>query len=258
MGTLLLLAILGHTRVAPVAQISGNMLWEELPAIQKFPSYHPALRYYGSSRFMFKTPYYIAEGHYSLDGAHYTFRPETAIELNHADVDKLAAEYDPETRRKKLEDYGKSLTPFDGDYDPGQQMLTLHYVVDGVPKTFSLYKFTVGDDSLSSNGSSNQDVVGLWYTPDPYPEKLDSKTRYRIDGLDGLKRFSKEAAMSDGSQFGIMDIKVDGTYRNFSTVSGWKKSGSTLVLTTEKGGHIEFAINGNKLMKDGRIAYVKS
>jgi hypothetical protein len=226
---------------------------------QQLPGYHPKLRFNASSTFIFQTPDYIAEGHYTQQGTNYYFHPELAFELNHADVDKLTADLDPESRDKQQKAYARSLFEFPAEYVPSSGMLSLPYPVEGVPTTFALYPFTAGDDSLISTlSASERGLAGVWCAPDPFPEKLDSKTRYRIGGLEGLQRFCHEAIASDSAQFGVIDLRVDGTYRSGGKMGYWSRDGSTVKLvmgiqvTT-----LTISPDGGKLMSGGRTAYVR-
>ena len=146
MGTLLLLAVALNPLSAGQTAVAPNAEWEEMAIFQKLPGYHPFLRFNPQSTFVFKTQSYIAEGHYQQDGGHYTFRPETAVQLNHADVDKLVADNPPEVAAEKQDHYAKSLAVITADYNDSTGALFLACQVDGRPRTFELHSYTEGDD----------------------------------------------------------------------------------------------------------------
>jgi hypothetical protein len=101
-------------------------------------------------------------------------------------------------------------------------------------------------------------LVGVWHAPEPFPEKLDAKTRYRIGGVEGLEQFFKEAQASDGAQFGLIDLRVDKTFRIHATVGTWYRDGSLLKLKVD--GHetaLTISSTGAKLQSGGKTVYTR-
>lgn len=262
MGPALVFALVVNPGLAVLNPVGPNDEWEEAAYLQKIPGYHPYLRFNPQNTFVFKTPYYIAEGHYQRQGGHYTFRPETAVQLNHADVDKLVAGLPAEAAAEQQDHYAKSVAVFEADYNDDEEMLSLNYTLDGRPRSFQLFPYGQGDDKLTSLLTPDEaQLKGLWHAPEPFPERLDSKTRYRIEGIDGLSRFSTEAMASDGAQFQIMDLRVDKTCRIHADTGRWDRDGSTLVLLIDNT-RVEFQISntnqGMKLLSGGKVAYIRN
>jgi len=259
MVTSLLLALMGHANLSWVTPVSGNSEWEELPSVQQTPGYHPMLRFNPSSTFIFATPYYTAEGHYQQQDGHYFFKPELAIQLGNAEVNKLVADLPPENQAKLHHDYACSLATFDADYNESTGALHLNYTVDRETRSFTLYPYTEGDRQLSSALSdSERGFAGLWHAPEPFPEMLDARVRYRIGGLEGLEQFSKEAKASDAAQFGLLDLRVDKTFRIHAKVGNWERAGSILKLIVGRD-EIDLTISsdGSKLLGGGKPVYVR-
>ncbi|MES1227272.1 MAG: hypothetical protein ABUL72_01295, partial [Armatimonadota bacterium] len=176
------------------ALTTDNGEWEEPAMTQLEIGHHPFIRFKTSEEFIATTPSMICEGTYQSDGQHYQFRPVTAFQSNHADINKLAEALDPEAGRKMQEGYSRALEPFDADYDASTGYLRMHYKVNGEMQTFSLLSYTAGDDQLPWTVAEDaRSMVGLWKMIEPFPERLDSKTRFRIGGLEGLQQFFEEA-----------------------------------------------------------------
>jgi hypothetical protein len=259
MVTSLLLALISHWSFAPPAVVSGSMEWEETPAVQKFPGYHPMLRFNRESTFIFKTLDFIAEGKYQRQGAHYDFHPLMAYEIENSDVDKLASDMDAKNGEKFRVAYFHSMANFDADYREATGTLHLNYVVEGIPKSFELHAYTEGDDQLPYLASADErGLPGLWSAPEPFPEKLDARTRYKIGGLEGLQQFFREARASDSSQFSLLDLRVDKTFRMHATVGKWVKSGSTLKLI-DGVNELDLTISsdGRNLMSGGKAIFTR-
>ena len=259
MVTSLLAALLGHALASAPVVFGGDMNWEETPIAQKAPVYHPFLKFTSSSSFYFQTPTYTVEGHYQMTDGHYVFRPETVIQLGHRELVLLVAEMNEQKLEKVERDYADSMATFPADYNRSNNALYLTYSEGGKSKTYELHEYTEGDDQLDSTvNSSEQALIGLWNAPDPYPEKLDARTRYKIGGIEGLQDFSKEASASDGSQFGLLDLRVDKTYRIHAQVGTWTRSGSILRLFyqgTEQ--DLTMSPDGTKLLMGGKKVYIR-
>jgi hypothetical protein len=268
--TSLLLALVGHSSLLFLGPVVGSMEWEEIPVVQKLPGYHPMLRFqptsasaYGtntSSTFLFASPDYIAEGHYQRQGGHYVFHPETCFQCNNTDLNRLVADLDPETQRNVHEAYARSMRSFEADYSQSTGIFRLTYPVNGVPLSFELHSYTEGDDRLSSSVSgSERSMPGVWHSPEPFPDKLDSKTRFRIGDVDGLQQFSKEAKASDAAQFGLLDLRTDKSFRNHATEGTWERSGSILKLFAEgKETDLSISQDGQQLIAGGKVVYVRN
>lgn len=227
--------VLSPSTLATV-RIGANVEYEEPAYRQKIPGYHPMLRFLTQgSMFVFSAPKGIVEGHYARSGGHYDFHPETYELLNRTDVDKLVADMPPKQRADTIQAYNESIQPFQGDYNPSSGELSLERKDPGMPGYYTLEDYTAGDASLPSLVSDDaKPLVGLWGQTDPNPEKLDSKTRYRIDGIDGLRRFSDEAAGSDGAEFNLIDLRSDGTFRIHQEEGRWQRNGATVHLQSPK------------------------
>jgi len=146
------------------------------------------------------------------------------------------------------------------DYNENDGSLTLTCIVDNKPKTYTLYAYTSGDDQLAVLAAdAERSMVGLWNAPEPFPEKLDAKWRYKIGGLEGLQQFFKEAMQSDAAQFGLLDLRSDKTYRMHAEIGRWQRSGSTLQLFPPDSPEIDFTIsaNGRDLLSHGKAAYTR-
>lgn len=260
MGTSIILALMIHGITAPLTPIAGNEEWEEPPQVQKAPGYHPLLQFKRELTFIFVTPKMICEGKYQVQGGHYFFKTLRASELENADVAKIIADMPPDAGHQFAVNYAKSMQNFEADYDDDAGALHLTYPVDGMPKTFQLYPYTAGDDQLISMvGDNERGVQGLWRAPEPFPDMLDAKTRYRIGGLEGLEKFFQEAGQSDAAQFGIIDLRVDKTFRNHAIIGRWRKEGSTVTLIVPPDEiHLTLSPNGQKLTSRGKIVYVRN
>lgn len=247
----LLLAVAARAHFAAMTPVSGYQVWEEIPGAQKFPGYHPMLRFNAETTFVFATKDFIAEGKYSKQGDHYEFHPLMANEIENSDVDKLASDMNPDFGRKFRIAYFHSMADFSADFNGNTGALLLHLTTDGITKSYDLHAYTEGDDQLASLVTDDaRPFVGLWHYPEPFPEKLDARTRYKIGGLEGLQQFFKEAAASDGAQFGLLDLRVDGFFRLNGLVEHWRREGSNIILRIE-GKDVSFAISP----KDGHLLY---
>ena len=258
MVTTLLLGMLGFAHAAPMFSVSGNMVWEEYAVVQQIPGYHPKLRFKPESKFIFETPYYKAEGKYSVQDGHYHFHPLMAMQLENADVDKLVADLDPQTKSKLHKMYAESLNDFDADYYDATSTLSLDYPVKGNIESFALHAYTEGDNLLeAAGGGLEPSMVGLWNAPEPFPEMLDARTRYKIGGLEGLERFSHEASASDDAQFALLDLRKDKSYRFHGKLGTWYVTGSTLVLV-DGNKETPYAISEDrrKLSARGKIQFI--
>lgn len=264
MVTSLLFVLAGHASAFRLTPVSGSEVWEETPVVQKLPGYHPLLRFNPSSQyaygrdtkndFIFLSPDYICEGKYQVQDDHYTFHPLTCFQCGNWELNKLVEGMDPQRQRKIHEAYARSMQDFEADYNESTGLMHLSHEVEGHMQTFELHTYTEGDDQLSGDG---QGVAGLWHAPEPFPDKLDAKTRNKID-LDGLAKFSEEAKASDGAQFGLLDVRVDSTYRNGARVDRWARSGSILKLFIDgKEMDLDISANGQKLLSHGKTVYVR-
>jgi hypothetical protein len=248
--------------------VNGSMVWEETVADQQRKGYHPSLRFSSweitrfnmSTTYMFVTPQYIQQGQFEVHGNRYTFRAVMANDFENADIAKLMANMDPESARTLGQNYAKSMQNFEGEYDKDRNTLTVTYPVEGRPTAFELHPYTDGDDKLTMvAGSDERPYIGLWHAPEPFPDRLDARVRYKIGDIDGLRQFGKEAGASEGAQFGLLDLRPDLTFRIHSKVGNWQRSGSTLSLILE-GKQIDYAISpdGTKLLARGKPAYVRN
>ena len=258
MVTSLLVALMGHA-LAISQLVTPGENWEETPIAQKSPEYHPMLKFWGSAAFYFQTPYYTVEGHYQMTDGHYVFRPETVIQLGHRELVLLVAEMNERAREETQIEYARSMANFEADYRRSDGSLMLTYSVNGRGKTYELHSYTEGDDQLDNVlNSEERGVGGLWHAPDPFPEKLDARVRYKIGDIQGLQDFSKEAKASDESQFGLLDLRVDRSFRVHASVGTWTRNGSTVRLFKD-GKETDFTLSpdGTKLLIGGKKAYVR-
>jgi hypothetical protein len=238
--------------------VGGQQEWEETPMVQKIPGYHPAIRFNASSTYMFATTDFVQQGTYGVQNNHYVFRAVMANELENADIARLKADMNPGAAQKLAESYVRSMSNFEGDYDPSTDVLTVTYPVYGKMQSFQLYAYTSGDESLPATGSDSG-VVGLWHAPEPYPDKLDARSRYKYFGLEGLQTFVHEATASDGAQFALLDLRVDGSFRSHSTIGSWTRNGSALQLKAAgKEKVLSISADGQKLVMGGKVVYERS
>jgi hypothetical protein len=152
------------------------------------------------------------------------------------------------------------MSNFQADFSESTNALQLTCPVEGIVKRFELHAYTEGDDMLSNTAADNErGMVGVWHAPEPYPDKLDARTRYKIEGLEGLQRFFKEAQASDGAQFGLLDLRSDKSYRSHATIGRWTRSGSTLKLMAD-GAELDLTISsdGSKLYGGGKVLFVRN
>jgi hypothetical protein len=73
-----------------------------------------------------------------------------------------------------------------------------------------------------------------------------------------LEQFSKEAKASDAAQFGLLDLRVDKTFRIHAKVGNWERAGSILKLIVGRD-EIDLTISsdGSKLLGGGKPVYVR-
>jgi hypothetical protein len=266
MGPSIVLALLLYGTHA-TEPIHGVQLWEETAIVQKAPGYHPFLRFASwditrfnlSTTYMFATPKLVQQGQYQVSGSQYFFRAVMANELENADMAKLIAGMDPQSGRETRQTYALSMFNFEASYNESSKALYVTYPVNGHPQTFELYATNQGDDQLQASVSeAERAMVGLWQAPDPFPGRLDARTRQKIDEQ-GLQHFIKEASDSDGAQFSVVDLRVDRSFRIHKTVGTWQRSGNTLTLTAE-GKQTNFTISrdGSKLLLSGKPVFVRN
>lgn len=265
----LLFALIGHSFLTPLQRVSGSLEWEEQAIIQKLPGYHPMLRFEApfemlgfnqTSRFMFATPNFVAEGHYSVRDGHYYFHPVAAMLIGNREVNMLLADKDPGTQRKLHKAYADSLDDFEADYNQRTGILFLTYRVDGLMKTFQLLKYSEPDNYVSRFATdSERSLIGLWGAPEPFPEKLDCQTRYKIGGLEGLEQFTKEASASEAAVFALLDLRGDKSFRLHGKIGTWSRNGSTLTLREGKD-ETRFTISSDnsKLQLGGKTAFARN
>ena len=256
----LVFALATQPHLSPKALVTDNRVWEEDVLTLKQPTpYHPCLQFKPDSTFILGTPTMVAQGHYVNDGTHYTFHPETADDLNHADMDKLAEDAGAETGPKMQTAYRQALSDFDADYDASRGTLNLNYKIGDAPlTTYILWPYTGSDDQRTPSVSEDErGLVGLWRGPEPFPERLDSKTRFRIGGLDGLKQFAEEARACVAAQFALLDLRADKTFRIHDEEGEWYRKGSELVLQIDiKLTRYTISQDGTKLNAGGKTAYI--
>lgn len=241
--------------------------WEEAPTVQKLPGYHPFLRFNcweiirfnKSSTYMFASPDMVQQGQYQRQDGKYFFRAVMAFELENSDKSKLEAQMDSEASRHFEEAYARSLSNFTGSYNANSGALFITYPVNGVLQSFELHATNEGDELRSYRLSdADRAVAGLWQQPDPFPEKLDARTRAKIDEH-GLVRFFQEAIKSNAAQFSILDLRVDHTFRQHSHQGTWELSGSTLILLPEDGGRKELQVSADRsqILAGGKVILVR-
>ncbi|WP_144241259.1 hypothetical protein [Fimbriimonas ginsengisoli] len=258
-----LLHVGGHV-LHPAAPVSP--LWEETPMEQLNPGYHPMIRFGSweitrfnrSTTYMFLTPDMVQQGQFQANGNRYFFRAVMANELENADKDKLIADMDGGTARGFNEAYARSMSNFEGNYDRSTNTLTISYPVKGMLRTFQLHPTNQGDDRLPMAASgAERGLVGLWQAPEPFPDKLDARTRTKVQE-EGLQMFFQEASASDGAQFAVIDLRPDHSFRDHSTIGSWQRNGSTLTMFA-KGKRLDLQISGDgsKLLSRGKAVYVR-
>lgn len=262
MVTAMVLAMLASGHSLRHEPVSGSMVWEEPQPIQKMKmgkdKYLPMLRFNRESTYIFKTPKFCQQGKYTVQNGHYEFRAIMANDLENADIAKLKANMDPESAQKLSLNYIKSMANFTGDYDSANGVLTVYYPVEGMVTPFALHMYTEGDDQLTAIAADTS-VVGLWHAPEPFPDRLDARTRYKIGGIEGLQDYANESQGSDGAQFGLLDLRVDSNYRQTDTVDMWSKNGSTVILIREKQKiYLTLSNDGQKLLSNGRVAFIRN
>ncbi len=262
MGTSILLALLltGCTNPRPAPQ-----LWLESVAAMQVPGYHPMLRF-GSwdvtrferrTTYLFLTPDMVQEGQFEVSGTQYSFRAVMANELENSDKSRVLAELDSGSAFEFDNAYARSMQNFRGKYNPSDGSLTVTYLVKGTMRSYQLHDITAGDDNVSVTVSgSERGLVGLWQAPEPHPDMLDARTRGKIDDR-GMMPFVKEAGESDGSQFGVMDLLANRTFRIHDKAGTWSSDGRTLTLMCPPAKPMVFQISNGKLMAGGKVAYVR-
>lgn len=254
------------TRTPMLASDAPGSLWEETPVMLKLPGYHPMIRFgtweitrfNRSTTYMFATPDLVQQGQYQASNNRYFFRAVMANELENADKAKLVDDMEPGAAEGLNRAYARSMSNFEGTYNPKTRALYISYMVNGIMKQFELHDMTEGDDQLTPRLSDfERGLPGFWHAPDPYPGKLDARTRTKIQE-NGLQMFANEASASDGAQFNVLDVRVDKTFRQHGTLGTWVREGQMLVLIVD--GHrssLEISRDGTKLLKNGKTAYVR-
>ena len=262
---ILCLMLPGH--LAQTQAATGGQIWEETVIAQQKPGYRPMLRFNTqstmirfspASNYMFVTPGFIQQGQFQTDDGKFSFRAVSANELERADIAKLAAGMEPPAAKALVGKYTISMDDFDGVYDPSDGSLTVEYRVGGALQHFALHLTTEGDDQLPLLvPDTSAGFIGLWYAPEPFPDKLDARTRTKIE-LDGLQRFFDEAGASNAAQFGILDLRRNATFRMHGIVGTWSRSNSILRLNV-KGQKTDFTISadGAKLLLGGKPVFVR-
>jgi len=180
--------------------------------------------------------------------------------VGNREVNMLVDDLDPYTKSKQHKMYAESLQTFTADYYEATNILRLTYPVEGRLKTFELHIFTEGDNLLTpAMTQEEQSMAGLWHAPEPYPDKMDCQTRYKIGGLEGLADFTKEAKASEGATFTLLDLRVDKSFRIHGSIGTWRRRGSILWL---KDGPSETPLNisndGMKLLAGGKAVFVRN
>jgi len=259
MGTFILLLAAAQTLISSAQNPPPNV-WEESPMDQMRQGYHPAIRLFNGSRFTFLSPGVPVQGRYTQTGSALSFTPETATELSHDDFDKIVADDPAEAKAAKTRVFEGSLFPFTGSLSPDGLTLTLNYSMNGMVAAFNLHPFQIGGaQSHMTLPNSESALATLWYCPDPFPQRTDSLSRFRVEGVDGLKKFAAEAATSDASQFGLLDVRRDHTFRMGSTIGIWSKEDGVLHLTSQSMDlKLVIAPDFQNLRSNGRIAFVRT
>ena len=239
--------------------LAGNMFWEEEVMMQKIPGYHPVLRFNPGNTYMFVTPFYIQQGKYTVRNNQYEFKAITAYELENAEKFKLQAEMNPEEAHKFDKAYTLSMKDFTAEYNEQNATLYVTCFEKDIYKTFKLYALSDGDarrDNLLHG--VDRGLAGIWHAPDPFPERMNCRERFKFFGLEGLQQFAKEAMSADGAQMAVMDLRTDRTYRFHDKTGMWKRDGSLLILMTETA-DMKFQISddGSKLLTGGKVAFTK-
>ncbi len=241
------------------AQHTGHGVWREDEEDFLRPGYHPILRLYGESKFLFASPWQIVDGHYNVKDRVVSFTPELVTELNHADFDKLLSEAPPVARQRFDHDYTLEMRVFHGTLSDDGSTVDLEYAPD--PSLGAMHYKIMAFEALGANradqtGDSDRQFVGLWYSPEPNPERLDSKDRYRIEGVDGLKRFASEAMASSENQFAVLDLRRDhsGLTPTSSREARWRREEAIL-----KVGEVRYTFSPDfkTLYLNGKVAYLK-
>lgn len=235
--------------------------------MQKAPGYHPMIRFSSwqitrlerSKTYMFLTPDFVQQGQFDVQGSTYSFRAVMANELENADVSKLIADMSPEPSSGFGKAYARSMSNFQGTYDESNHALSITYNVDGVPHTYDLHATDEGDGQLAVTAAADEiGLVGLWQPPDPFPGKLDAKTRSKIEE-DGLQRFMKEASESEKPLFKVVDLRVNKTFRLHSTIGTWRKTGQTVILSSNGIDQaFQLSSDGQSLLVDGKVALIRA
>ena len=265
-SAILAFIVLGHSKSTQA--VNGASMWEGTCRCRRCGGYHPILRFGCwqiirfniSSTYMFLTPDMVQQGQFDAQDGQYNFRAVMANELENADIAKLLGGMDESAGDALHKAYARSLSNFGGSYNDGTKVLTVSYPINGRLKSFQLHATTEGDDQRTfSVSDAARGMIGLWHAPEPFPEKLDARTRYKIGDLEGLQRFAREAGTSNGAEFDVLDLRSDGTFRAHATLGSWSRQGSTLTLFAD-GKRREFAISttGAKLLEQGKAAYVRN
>ena len=262
----MMVAALLHGSLAMQQAAPVGELWEESASAQQIRGYHPMIRFSSwtitrfnrSSTYMFLSPDMVQQGQFEVTGNRYFFRAVMANELENADKSKLMADMDPGAARSFDEAYARSMSNFEGRYDPGKKALYITYLVKGIPKTYELHSSTEGNEQRKVSISDfERGLAGVWYTPEPFPNKLDARTRNKVQEQ-GLQLFVGEAAASEGAIFSQLDLRVDRSFRIHETIGTWSRNGSILTLSANgKTKQYEISRDGMKLTMGGKAAYVR-
>ena len=153
---------------------------------------------------------------------------------------------------------GEEIGNFEGSYNRKTGALTIAYPYKGVLTRYVLYDTTQGDrDRAVAVGDNERFLIGFWHQPEPFPEKLDARTRQKIQE-NGLKIFMKEAGASEGAMFNVLDLRADRTFRCHAKTGTWNiVDGNVLVLHSDR--EVKFGITRDgKLVQGGKVAYTRS
>lgn len=242
--------------------------WEEPVIKQMEPSFHPWLRFgcwditrfNRSSTYMMSTPSgLVQQGQFEVRNGHYFFRAVMANEVENADIASLTTEISPSGAEKLRKAYAEAMSNFEGIYNQSTKTLSISYPVKGMLTRFDLHAINEDDAGLQTQAfgatASDKAVMGLWCAPEPFPSKLDARTRAKVQEQ-GLQHFFGEARTSDSAQLSVMDLKPDKSFRIHASTGMWIRSGSTLSLIVK--GHAtnyQISSDGTKLLQDGHVVF---
>lgn len=252
-----MVALLAFTASVAPLHIPFSQEWEETQLAQIEPTYHPFIQFQGGNKFAWMPPQAPPTyGVFAVEGTHYTFTPQCVVELNQADIDKLTADGFLDEAFKGAQ--ARALAPFEGDYDPENKVLTVRLPFNHDFYAYALHDYTEGDDALPDNLSAEErPILGLWRGIDQHPDRYDTKTRFRWQGIDGLKSFFGEALQAGSAAFDLLDFRRDKTVRNHrQTLNWWKEGPAFKTLDVSTGERHSYAINEKgQLIEDGAVKY---